>query len=586
MSVQQSSNAIVLSVSDQTGLSSSDGMAYVAGWINAQPSGSFAFQLLGSNGSFAAAPAVQPFAVQATQSWQGTGITVSPSSSPVTITWVGGGWTADPDTNGGQLYDAAGCPGLNVPTDQPLYPLVGVPMGGLVGRIGNSGTPFFIGRGPYLMPSTFPSGELQLCINDDLTGAYGAGLADNSGSVSVGIFTQGLAFNAVSALPSISLATATNGNERLVFTVAASQPMALPLYAQPGAVTTPPPAAPAGPLPAYAVMQYPPAPYINQPQPSPSGPFDFFEFGYNAAADVSAVNGFGLNLSFSVSGASLGVNSSVKRSTVASAYGLFITNEGAKAAPYGELLSNGAVSGSYTPPTVKGQFFALCDPSDMLLAKQNSGTAASDALATYWDSTLSQFFAIGSFLSIDLSGNGSNVYSGQCSMQPLGGVSTAAYTLSNGTNSYTFYQPPAGIQSALYVFEQEFTSLQSGGYAGDAGLLQMNIWEALCRGVGPAGVFATSPNSGASSKVWNDATKWYAAGSICNYYAKFLHCSTAQGTDSRVSGNGSPLFYGGAAYGFSADENPDGAYDGPNVPSKTLGNVGPGSTIKIVVGPW
>lgn len=585
MSVQPLSNAIAISLSDQTGLSPSDGTAYVAGWINAQPSGSFAFQLLGSDGKFGAAPTVQPFAVKADQAWQRTGIMVSPSSSPVTITWVGGGWTADPETNGGQPYDAAGCPGLNVPTDQPLFPIVGVPMGGLVGRIGDSGTPFFIGRGPYLMPSSFPSGELQLCINDDLTGAYGAGLKDNTGSVSVGIFNVGLTFNAVSALPSVTLSTATNGNERLVFTVAAAQPAALPLYAQPGAVSTPPPAAPTGPLSAYAVMQYPPAPYINQPQPSPSGPFDFFEFGFDAAADVSAVNGFGLNLSFSVSGVSLGVNSSVRRSTVASAYGLFITNEGANAAPFGELLSNGAVS-SYTPPTVKGQFFALCDPSDMLLAKQNAGTAALDPLATYWDSTLSKFFAVGSHLSIDLSSNGSNVYAGQCSMQSLGGVSTAAYTLSNGTNSYTFYKPPAGVQSALYVFQQEFNALQSGGSAGDAGLLQMNIWEALCRGVGPAGVFATSPSSGASTKAWNDATKWYAAGSICDYYSKFLHCSTAQGTDSRLSGNGSPLFYGGAAYGFSADENPDGAYDGPNVPSKTLGNVGPGSTINIVVGPW
>lgn len=586
MNENQSSNAILMTLSDQTGLLPADGVAYVAGWINAQPSGSFQFQLLGSDGTFAAAPTVQPFAVQATQAWQGTGINVTPATAPVSITYVGGGWTADPATNNDQLYDAGGCPGLNVPTDQTKYPIVGVPMGGLIGRIGSTGTPFFIGRGPYLMPSTFSSGELQLCINDDLTGAYGAGLSDNSGSVSVAIFAQGLAYNPVSTVAQITLATATNGNERLVFTVAPSLPAGLPLYAASPAVTTPPPAAPTTAVSAYAVMQYPPPPYSNQPQPAPPGPFDFFEFGYNAAADVSAVNGFGLNLSFSASGTSFGVNSDVSRATIATAYAAFIANEGSSAAPYGELLTNGALGGTYTPAQVKGEFFAISDPSDMLIAKQAAGTLGADPLATYWDATLNDFFALNSYLSIDLSGNGSNVYNGQCTTQTLNGASTAAYTLSNGTNTYTFYQPPSGIESALYVFQQAFSQYQSGGSGGDAGLLQMNIWEALCRGVAVAGVSQAQPTNGYSTTAWNNAANWYAKGSTCDYYAKFLHCATTQGKDSRIKGNGSPMFYGGAAYGFSADENPDGAYSGANVPSKTGGNVGPGSTIAIVVGPW
>ena len=134
--------SITIMLSDNTGLQATDGTAYVAGWINAAPSGAFQFQFLGSGGAFVAAPSVLPIAVLAIQAWQSTGIDVNPSATPVTIAYVGGGWSADPDTNSGQLYDAAGCPDLNVPTDQTQYPIVGVPMGGLIGRIGSTGSPF------------------------------------------------------------------------------------------------------------------------------------------------------------------------------------------------------------------------------------------------------------------------------------------------------------------------------------------------------------------------------------------------------------------------------------------------------------
>ena len=125
------------------------------------------------------------FTVSATQAWQSTGIQVSPTSN-ISIAYQSGTWTADPQTNGGQLYDANGCPGLPVPASQPLYPLVGANMGALVGRVGNTGPVFLIGDGPTAVPQG-QSGELQLVINDDLTGAYGPGLADNIGSVTVQI---------------------------------------------------------------------------------------------------------------------------------------------------------------------------------------------------------------------------------------------------------------------------------------------------------------------------------------------------------------------------------------------------------------
>lgn len=125
--------------------------------------------------------------VQATQAWQGTGVHVT-QGQPLSVSFRSGLWSADPKTNGGRPYDAKGCPGVIVPADQTGYPIVGVAMGALVGRIGG-GTPFLIGDGIRLA-SAPADGLLELCINDDIHHLYGAGLADNSGSVSVEITTS------------------------------------------------------------------------------------------------------------------------------------------------------------------------------------------------------------------------------------------------------------------------------------------------------------------------------------------------------------------------------------------------------------
>lgn len=126
------------------------------------------------------------FVVQANSAWQNTGISV-PEQAGLTIAYEGGVWTADPGTNGGRPYDAGGCPNLNVPISQTAYPIPGAPMGALVGRIGATGAPFVVGDGPTTIPAG-AGGPLYLCINDDLTGAYGAGLADNSGTVTVYLY--------------------------------------------------------------------------------------------------------------------------------------------------------------------------------------------------------------------------------------------------------------------------------------------------------------------------------------------------------------------------------------------------------------
>ncbi|SHM03234.1 heme-binding protein [Flavobacterium chilense] len=126
---------------------------------------------------------VETFAqVNATQPWQNTGITVQPGN-PVTISYKSGQWTADPGTNNGNLYGANGCPGIIV--TQSGYPLQNVNMGALIGQVGNN-APFLIGNGPVNTPAG-QSGTLKLCINDDLNAEYGAGLADNIGSLQVRI---------------------------------------------------------------------------------------------------------------------------------------------------------------------------------------------------------------------------------------------------------------------------------------------------------------------------------------------------------------------------------------------------------------
>jgi hypothetical protein len=123
---------------------------------------------------------VTPTTIQANIKWQNTGVIVT-SGIPVKIAYQSGLWTANPGINGGQLYNAAGNPGF-IPA-KPGYTMPGQNEGALIGQVGN--TVFLVGMG-----ATVPSnvqGELQLCINDDLNGIYGAGFTDNIGSISVKI---------------------------------------------------------------------------------------------------------------------------------------------------------------------------------------------------------------------------------------------------------------------------------------------------------------------------------------------------------------------------------------------------------------
>ncbi|WP_343744315.1 hypothetical protein [Chitinophaga sp.] len=123
---------------------------------------------------------VSPVTVQANIAWQNTGVVLT-AANKATIKYASGLWTANPQDNGGQLYNAAGNP-VFIAAKQG-YTMPGQDEGALIGRVGN--TVFLVG-----MSATVPSGlsgEIQLCINDDLNGLYGAGLTDNIGSVTVSI---------------------------------------------------------------------------------------------------------------------------------------------------------------------------------------------------------------------------------------------------------------------------------------------------------------------------------------------------------------------------------------------------------------
>ncbi|OMQ09747.1 hypothetical protein [[Flexibacter] sp. ATCC 35103] len=112
--------------------------------------------------------------------WFDTGIRMN-ASTVASISYLKGLWTANPNDNNGQLYNANGNPTyINA---KPGYTMPNENEGALIGKIGE--TVFLVGMGV-----TTPAGlvgKLELCINDDLNGEYGAGLSDNIGSITVQI---------------------------------------------------------------------------------------------------------------------------------------------------------------------------------------------------------------------------------------------------------------------------------------------------------------------------------------------------------------------------------------------------------------
>jgi hypothetical protein len=226
----------------------------------------------------------------------------------------------------------------------------------------------------------------------------------------------------------IQVPNVTNsGNNRLVFTVTPSD-------------ITPP---------AYPLNGYTAYPFPGVPGVAPAGPYDIFEFGPNAQYDVSAVDSFGINLSFTVAEDTLtyGVMPSVTRKQIEAAFTAFM-----KADPYGtafsQLLYTSPVGTGY-PQLIEDQFSAIVSPKDWLAIYP-----AATGLEGYWQETVEAFFASGNQISFYLNGATVGSYSGSSD--------GTKYTLS-GPNEMTVVIPKsdfAGNQPFIQAVRGPETSPQ------------------------------------------------------------------------------------------------------------------------------
>ncbi|WP_434649364.1 GMC oxidoreductase [Pseudomonas sp. D1-2] len=114
--------------------------------------------------------------VQSNKAWQGTGVQLN-AQVPRVVRYVSGQWCASKE--GGMVDGNGGSRHITYSS----YTLPGAAEGALIGRVGDGGTPFLIGDLAQLPVNQ--QGELQLCINDDLTRQHGAGLTDNVGALTI-----------------------------------------------------------------------------------------------------------------------------------------------------------------------------------------------------------------------------------------------------------------------------------------------------------------------------------------------------------------------------------------------------------------
>ena len=114
--------------------------------------------------------------VKADESWQDTGVYLEPGSK-VVVQQVTGSWTSSKDEE--KRYDANGDPKPNT-SDSDGRPLPSAQNGVLIGRIGDDGDLFEVGREAVIEASE--EGNLQLMMNS-------GNLGDNDEVITVHIVT-------------------------------------------------------------------------------------------------------------------------------------------------------------------------------------------------------------------------------------------------------------------------------------------------------------------------------------------------------------------------------------------------------------
>ncbi|MDH3999612.1 MAG: S10 family peptidase, partial [Desulfuromonadales bacterium] len=119
-----------------------------------------------------------PVTLRATTKWLDSGISLRQGAT-LLVKAMSGHWSANP-ANG-----FFGADGDKRHIAKVGYTLPSEKEGALCGRISATGKAFLIGAEAQW--TVAESGNLFLCINDDLNGEYGAGFSDNEGSVTVAV---------------------------------------------------------------------------------------------------------------------------------------------------------------------------------------------------------------------------------------------------------------------------------------------------------------------------------------------------------------------------------------------------------------
>ncbi|TNE53839.1 MAG: hypothetical protein EP338_09940 [Bacteroidetes bacterium] len=343
--------------------------------------------------------------------------------------------------------------------------------------------------------------------------------------------------------------------------------------------TTPAPYSPTTPYAAY--------PFKDNPDPCPPGPYDIFEFGPIAQYDVSAVDSFGLNLSFTVTGDPLTYGSvpAVSREEIGEAFTNFCNSDPLGKKGFGKLLYASPGSSGY-PILIDKQFSAIVSPKDWLTIY-----ATDSDLINYWEDTVNDFFASGNQVNFQLNAANVGNYSGSSD--------GTQFTL-KGPNGMQIKIPASdftGIQGFVQAVRGKKDSETELEYK-TFGQIEAAIFEAISRGVALDGVMKagkTIPQN-YSSDAWTKYENWYTntANSyngkprIYDAYAKFFHCgkfTNSAGKPTFIFGeNGAQKF--GMAYGFSLDEDPNvGTWpDNMGVPAKTVYYVGFNQDVALEIG--